>query len=473
MAARLVRELAIWMFAGACGGAALAAAWFLLPWLRAGALETPPVAWIAVGAAGAGIAIAIARALALRPRRLEAAKAWDDRTGAKDRLSSALELGAAAGPMAEFLREDAAREAARVEPRRVYPLTLPRIGWFVPIPLCAIVLCGLLPGWLRAEIPVNPHLLRTVANQAAQIRDYVAKEKGKELTKERREMLERLEKLASDLTRDHLRKKDALAEIAKLLDQMRKDKQDEEQKRKELEKLLRSMQAHDKQKDLEEDLNRGNYDDAANKIEEMIEKQRDEIRKRKENAEKPEDLKPLDDRVKELEKIKAQLMKLRLSKYNIDNLSEILDFLEGFEGDLGDLPEEEVIDGEPCQCQGACSRPAAGPIVRIARAPQVLQKNRAGRGTVQNIFGEETHNASTREEHKIRIRETKGKSAFTQTQVANDGSKSRLGAREVLAAERRAAEDTIQQQDVPAGYRSYILKYFEGIQPEAQDAQGK
>jgi hypothetical protein len=42
-----------------------------------------------------------------------------------------------------------------------------------------------------------------------------------------------------------------------------------------------------------------------------------------------------------------------------------------------------------------------------------------------------------------------------------------------LAAERRAAEDTIQQQDIPAGYRAYILKYFDGIQPATQDKESK
>ena len=61
--------------------------------------------------------------------------------------------------------------------------------------------------------------------------------------------------------------------------------------------------------------------------------------------------------------------------------------------------------------------------------------------------------------------------------VVDVGEGAHLGAVAVhlegLAAERRAAEDTIQQQDVPAGYRAYILKYFDGIQPQSQDAEGK
>jgi hypothetical protein len=96
------------------------------------------------------------------------------------------------------------------------------------------------------------------------------------------------------------------------------------------------------------------------------------------------------------------------------------------------------------------------------------QQKGAGRGTMTNFFGDEaTRTPNTREEHKITVREQKGKSAFTQTQVANDGSRARLNAKDVLAAEKRAAEDTIEQQDVPAGYREYIRKYFDGIQPAA------
>lgn len=73
---------------------------------------------------------------------------------------------------------------------------------------------------------------------------------------------------------------------------------------------------------------------------------------------------------------------------------------------------------------------------------------------------------ATREEEKVSAKQTAGKSSFTQTQVANDGSQSQLGAKEVFLAEKRAAEDAIQRQDVPAGYRRYLETYFKGIEPE-------
>ncbi len=90
----------------------------------------------------------------------------------------------------------------------------------------------------------------------------------------------------------------------------------------------------------------------------------------------------------------------------------------------------------------------------------------AGSGTIRTFLGEEAERVdSTAQENKITLRQTTGKSSFFQTKVANDGSKSQLGAKEVYLAEKRAAEDTIQRQDIPAGYRQYLRRYFDGIQP--------
>lgn len=94
---------------------------------------------------------------------------------------------------------------------------------------------------------------------------------------------------------------------------------------------------------------------------------------------------------------------------------------------------------------------------------------RAGFGTVKDFLAEDgtrpDGKGGRREEHRQTIRETTGKSSFTQTKTANDGSRSRLDAKEVFLSERRAAEDAIGRQDIPAGYREYLRRYFDGIQP--------
>lgn len=92
---------------------------------------------------------------------------------------------------------------------------------------------------------------------------------------------------------------------------------------------------------------------------------------------------------------------------------------------------------------------------------------RAGKGTTKDFLKTEaTRIGGDREEHKVQAQESSGKSSFTQTKVANDGSKSKLAAKDVFLAEKRAAQDAIQRQEIPAGYREYVRKYFEGIQPD-------
>lgn len=94
---------------------------------------------------------------------------------------------------------------------------------------------------------------------------------------------------------------------------------------------------------------------------------------------------------------------------------------------------------------------------------------KAGEGTTGDFLAEEgSRSENTREEEKVSVKQTDGKSTFTRTQVANDGSQSQRAAQEVFLSEKRAAEDTIQRQDIPAGYRKYLETYFKSIEPEGE-----
>lgn len=99
--------------------------------------------------------------------------------------------------------------------------------------------------------------------------------------------------------------------------------------------------------------------------------------------------------------------------------------------------------------------------------------NRAGAGSTGDFLGEEKRTAGEREESRITVREGKGKSAFTQTLVANDGSRSQRGVREIHASERQHAEDTIHRQDVPVGYRNYLRRYFDSLVPTEESSDDK
>lgn len=94
----------------------------------------------------------------------------------------------------------------------------------------------------------------------------------------------------------------------------------------------------------------------------------------------------------------------------------------------------------------------------------------AGKSSVKEFLGEETERAEADHElEKITIRQGSGKSSFTQTKVANDGSETKLEAKEVYLAGKQAAEDTIHRQEVPAGYRQYLERYYDTVQPPDEE----
>ncbi|TAH37265.1 MAG: hypothetical protein EYC70_09835 [Planctomycetota bacterium] len=311
----------------------------ILAWM---APEVPLWA-LAAGTLSFGAAVGAWCAWRRKPALLEAAKAGDDRVGDKDRLSSAVQLLGEDSPMVRALLADAAAGSHRVDPSEVYPMHVPREGWLLPLPLLACALALVLPGMLRADPRPNPELAAMAADQAAVLREFVARERQKEQTPRRKELLDQLERLAQELSREGLMKKDALSEIAKAMADLQR-KRDEEQRKLEMEQLIKSFQQNDRTRELAQEVNSGNYQDAANKVSELIEELKKEIQRKKAEGADPKLLEELEQKLRELEELKAKLLNLLNVNYDIGVMGEVLDFLGQVEGDLAALPDEEVVD---------------------------------------------------------------------------------------------------------------------------------
>ena len=422
---------------------------------------------------GGLLALAAVAALALgfarRPAAAEAAKLYDDHIGLKDTMSSSVELIGSEGPMVRVLLEDAASRASDVRPEEVFRFRMPREGWLLPVPVTALVLVLVLPGLLGANPSTDPELASELAAGTQELQDFIASERDKQPTPRREELLAELEDVTAELSRRPIDKKEALAEISKLMENLASDQQELEQEELELKKLVKSLQANDRTQELAEEINNGAYSDAANRVAELMDELKKKIEAKRKAKAPEEELEELEEQLRELEDLKAKLMKLMNVQYDLNARAKVLEFLEFLEGEIGDVPDEEVIDAKFVrfgQCEGQCEGD------KIVKLPQMLlpPTDKAGKGTM-DYFGEETRNDATTEEHKVTVRETSGTSAFTQTQVADDGSRSQMAEREVLQAEKRAAEETIHRQDVPAGYRDYIRQYFDQIQPDPQEGE--
>jgi len=360
-----------------------------------------------------------------------------------------------------------------VRPYRVFPLRIPREGWLLPLPALlvgAALLVSSAPG--DEAFARSPKLGEALQAQSVRIADYVATEKGsKESTPGAERILGELERLAAELTRQRIGKKDALEELSKLTRELEEEEDEAARAHRDLEKRVKNFQTNEMNQDLARDLNNGDYQDAANRVKKVLEEKREQLKKLKLAKEKDlEELRKLEDEIKELEDVEAKLLRLMAIRLDMNMMGRVLDFLQDVEGDLAELEDPELLDPKDLgPFQPGQGNPNPGQVQRLERKllPPPKASEDAGSGHVDEFQDEkEKRTANEREEQNIRIREEKGQSAFSQVQVADDGSRSQVGEKEAHQSGRKAAEETIQRQDVPAGYREYLRRYYDGIQPE-------
>jgi chromosome segregation ATPase len=192
-----------------------------------------------------------------------------------------------------------------------------------------------------------PALAERVAELESILRP--AKEEGRELSAKEQELLAELEQLRVTLGRKKLDKKDAMAEVSKLLDMFEQERELEKEKELQLKKAIKGL--GEKNKELADQINQGDYQDALTKLREKMEELRKEIEEKKREGVSPEELEALEEMLRELEEIEAALMQLLQIDGDLQMMDGAIEFLENFEGDLADL--DGMDPGEfmkPCDC---------------------------------------------------------------------------------------------------------------------------
>ena len=428
--------------------------------------------WTLVGA-GAAALVAAAAALiaqAMVPVDLVAvAKRYDDKVGTVDLLSSALELEG--GAFATVVREEAQRATGKAGADELYPAQMPREVRWLPAPIAVAALTLLLP-ILLAPKPAGPSAeeLAARALAAEQIQKLLSAREKDPLSKADQHQLEGLKNLAERLKQEDASKKQALAELAKLQSQLDKERQELESKKLEIEKNSAKLSAGEDAKDAKRDMDAGRYREAANKvkkkIEELQKKLEEEAKKKEPNKASIEGLK---NRVQKLKELLADLEMLDALGKDLGFLVEVMETLERIEGELGKLKD---WDGDTWD-EAEMGRPGAPREGEPQKGDKLLvfPSNESGEGHVEKFKTEKGARSLTeRDEKEAKLREGKGKSRFGQVKTANDGSKSKTEFADTALAGKRAAEDTIHRQNIPAGYRTYIRRYFELMQPDDRPA---
>lgn len=413
--------------------------------------------------------------LAKSPNDLSLAKSHDQAAGLADRFGTCVDLLARDPDHASLpaLLEDTVARLLPFDPALSQPLTLRAEAKWAPLPYLVVLALALGTVFEGAAAAQDPALVQAISQQASEVARFAATtEDGGPGAKKRRQQLE---ELASALKDEDLSKKEALKKFAKLMDALKDDqaqlKREEERLREQAAKLPPR-----KEQDLIDDLHRGDYEKSANRIAELLKKLEEKKRQaEKKGKEGLEELKKIEEEEAKLKELKAKVLRLMALHKDIGGAGKVMDFLRNAEGELGELDDPKVTKRRFAKMgKLQPGNPPPGQVQKVKRR-LVKQKNRkAGAGTAEEWQAEAERSEHERTEQKQKLRERQGEAAVTQTQVANDGSRSAKGARQVIKASKRAAEDTIQRQDVPVGYRRYLRRYFEGLEPaEASSKRGK
>lgn len=253
----------------------------LAEWVSASALI---LAAVVPAAAMAGALASLARRASL----IEAALRADERLGLQERLSSALLLGRtalAAAPVYTALEADARRHAASINPRRDFRYRLPAPARHSVWPAMAIGVLLFVPpvslfGPTQAPAPapmgreLPPLTERERQEQAAALRQLAreARQSAQETDAAADlELAARLERLSREVEMGIRDRKDALAEMSRLNDELKVEQQ-RLQREKQPFRQLRGLQQADQTRDIQKALKDGDFAKAAEKMAELSQK---------------------------------------------------------------------------------------------------------------------------------------------------------------------------------------------------------
>jgi hypothetical protein len=479
---------------------------------------------------GAGILAAIAMTLFRPPSIAAAARAADCFFKTRDRFVSGLEFAGRTSP-SEFERLAISECAAFARGNRcVVPVAVPQeLRWaVVPMVMIALISWDAIRSDAVREEMIAQATLETggTAKSLDALAEKIAKKDG--ASEEARKLAEELRKAAEQLRAEAREGRDgakaALRELSRLEELVKEMRRGYAATPEEIGALASALAGHDKTKDAAADMQRGDFGEAARKLDETaadpesaeqiakrleqamehLAQQKEQLSKQLENlrenarasgasGERSELLKQLARTLDELQKQgKAGVAKDGKAangsqrqpgqpagrEMTDDDLKRMLGALQNLKNSDGP-PDGE---GEP---QPGGDEPGDGEI----RISNFGGKNPGGtqpgtdehgeqfptgqpgdgkdeKGTTKDPFGKEGAVAKTGKESEISGRLAAGESLSTMIpSAAGADEKSKRRYRELYNAASAEAEDSVVQESIPLGARLLIKRYFDSIKP--------
>jgi hypothetical protein len=452
-------------------------------------------------------------ALLTRFDSIGTAKCLDDRYGYKDQVASAFALADVDREFAIAARERAQEMVKSSKPREVFPLPLssgiPRLAALTAVALILLIIASSL---LFKEDLSAAEMRKGITALARKLRRYAVAREKEARTDEEKEILERLKRLAEQLKKKKITKKEALEQAASLRKALGKKAQKLSMKGLDLRKAAEALSKCKDTKPIARELRRRSVKGAAHetrKLSEAIagrktlrenlefEKLSDAFRKAAPH------MGPFGDTSRKVARASKfyergltaeELKKLAEQLKRDAKAAELSDLLQGSMRELQQLQEglgqlREFKQGKGAQALRQFMQPGQGKGQQGPGRPGRDGKGRGrqqgrgqgrtlgslrnrekgpgvGRGTDPNLLGKATERKKDRDPYLMKPSEGKGKSDYFQVKSARELAKSEVDYKNIFVNYKRLAENTLYNEQVPIGYREYVRKYFENIRPE-------
>lgn len=434
--------------------------------------------WLTLGISAAALIM-----IALRPASLyEAAREIDTAASLKDRTVSALEF--IQRPPGEALTElqirDTFNHLQSIPTKQVAHYAVPRETKFVL--LIALVLLAFsyveffAPSATSTEIDYSPQIAAEAEPLLKQIEE-AKKEAQKINDQELEEILKQIEAKALELKKAKVTPKEALAKLTEL-STMLKSKMDSAKMAK-VESLMKGLGQQFTGNPILGDfgytLKRGEYEQAAKKLDKVKENIKQLNREQRQNLsdELKRGGKSLEDT--DLDALGTELARAGASLEE-DDLEGTQVRLRKGSRRLLDLAFEKrrnlSLAKLLSQCEiskvgirKACNSNAISNLEGLARKTN-SPSNSAGKATDPNPFGEMTAIDSALQLERITGIQSEGPSSVRISKTSEKGQQSTVSYKEVYTKYQKLSEEALSQEQIPLGYKFYVKRYFESIRPE-------
>jgi len=514
----LRRRWVVRRFLDASAAGALAAAG---AWLAADAalhFSAPPHGPLdPLAAAGAVLGAALlAGAIAVRrwPALPQVAVLADRRGATKDRVVTALALESGSGGEVEALaRAECAAYLARTDLRPLFPLHPPRAGAWLVVPLVALALLRVdfsnqraaaraTAAQAQASVAGTAQEIEQLARKVEQLRERDRSEALRQLAEQLQRSAERL-RAQSDPAEAQ---KSALRELSTLEDAMR-ELQRQPSPAEEMKELARALAPLPGMQDVLKALNEKNLADAQRALDrakeaqktaperpggEQIEKAlRDAVRNLAERRQLSQALQKLAEQMQQhgaqsaaqqaMQHLSQMLQQAQQGGASSDDsagqrqmtMKELISALENMKFGEGDGRGQQggggrnAGDGPQVAIQSfAQSDPNHPPQPGDAAQPSGKPGSERDLGTSATPFGGKSAPQDKGGELALKGQLGQGETLSMMLPSAGDKSRSARRYKDLYEAAAAAAQDTVQQENIPLGSRFLIKRYFDSIRPQ-------